>query len=317
LALATLSLGEAATFNEGEDAPILVQVPRAKGGSRSWLPDQEVAQAMANREEPRGVPDPLLPAPDCQKSCLSRPAACELARRLIEDSEVMRAISRTVFSAIQNGGGLGRTRPDLEALVESRCPEQIEPDQLLAAVAVHGSAALASRRGAQAGWTYGNTVQLGTRLCELLDARLDNGSGEVVTQELREAFLSLQGGGYGPFPACERIWNRRNGPCLCRYPIADLVASGGFDDMWSEALDGDRSTEDGRPMTWDACQDGASYAVEFPDEGMDSELFEQLSDTARRTALCFAQQMLMANPWSHPRVRQRAIDELMKEADHE
>jgi hypothetical protein len=69
ISLATLPVGRAAVFAEGEDAPLLVQVPAAKGGSGTWPTNDEVRQHAA-RSDPNAPPDGLLPSSDCDERCL-------------------------------------------------------------------------------------------------------------------------------------------------------------------------------------------------------------------------------------------------------
>jgi hypothetical protein len=316
--LATLAVGQAAVFTDGEDAPLLLLVPRAKGGSKTWPSDAEVGEAMGRREELRSLGRLYRASPDCDDSCLQSPAACDLARRLTGDEEVIRTFSRTVLSAIQTPGGAGRTWPDLVAIVESRRPSWIEAEPLLEGVVTHASARLASHRGAQAGWTYGDTEQLGLAMRRLGRAQVSGDDSLREERVLRELFIRLQGPGYGPFLACHRIWDGRDGPCLCRYPVADLIGGEAYDDLWLEAEGADRASEEGgREATWTVCQDAAFQLVEFPLEGQGSELIERLADMARCTALCFAQQLMAAQPWSHPRTQKRALDGLIDEAGHE
>jgi hypothetical protein len=315
--LATLPVGQAAAFTDGEDAPLLIQVPRKKGGSQTWPSDSEVREAMTDREELQELRHLFLPSRDCDASCLDWPAACETARRLTEDPEVARALSRTVFSAIQTPGGLERTWPELVTVLEARRPPWIDAEALLRSFVIHGPAALAAKRGARAGWSYPDTDGMALALRLVLEAQLEGRSADDSVSALRQLFLRLQGGGYGPFPGCERIWGARDGPCLCRHPVAELVAGDGFDELWQEAAEADRDAEDGsRAETWAVCQDAAYHTVEFPYEAGDAELDDRVADVARCTALCFGQQMLAKQPWSHPRAQRRALDQLIDEAGH-
>jgi Helicase HerA, central domain len=316
--LATLPVGQAAAFTDGEDAPLLIQVPRKKGGSQTWPSDSEVREAMSAREELQQLQHLFLPSRDCDPSCLDWPDACETARRLTEDPDVARALSRSVFSAIQTPGGLERTWPELVAVLESRRPPWVDAEALLKSFAVHGPAALIAKRGARAGWSYAETDGVALALRLVFEAQLEGRSTAESVVALRRLFVRLEGDSHGPFFGCERIWGARDGPCLCRHPVAELVSGGEFDELWQEAADADRDAEDGgRAETWAVCQDAAYHTVEFPYEAGDTELDERLADVARCTALCFGQQMLAAQPWSHPRAQLRALDELIDEAGHE
>ena len=316
-ALAILTLGQAAVFSEGDDAPVVVKVKRAEGSSASASPgDAQVAVAPARRRLLASYPvmfQPLQAYPGVADSRLY-----EAARRLAEDQEVMRGLSRVILSAIQTHGGLSRTWPDLVAVVESRRPAWLESGPLLSSVIAYASTDLAGRRGALAGLSYAETDALGQSIQLVLEAQLAGQHVEGDVQSLRERFLRLQGGGYGPYFGCQRIWAQRDGPCLCRYPVAELVMSGAFDELWRQAAEMDHNSEGGgRPATWDVCQDATYHLVEFPGEEQDPDLVERLADVARCTALCFGQQQLASLAWTHPRTQRVVLEELIEAAGHE
>ncbi|OHV37009.1 MULTISPECIES: hypothetical protein [Pseudofrankia] len=125
--------------------------------------------------------------------------------------------------------------------------------------------------------------------------------------------LSARGG--RPFQDCARIWGERPGPCLCRWPVGDLVASGDFTQVWAQARDADRaSATGGRHTLWDVCKDAAYQLVEFPEEET-TETAARLRDIVDRLALCFGQQMLTAESWSHPATVRRAVSGLLAELE--
>lgn len=307
--LATLSLGQAAVFVDGEDAPLLLQVPRAKGGAKTWPSDDIVRQSMSARAELRALPRLYLPSSDCDMSCLEHPDSCELARRLLEEDEIQRAFARIVLSTILSPGGLRRTWPELVELVEARRPPWIETKVLLRSMLVHGPAVLAARRGADAGWTYADTRALGSAIRLALESESEGRKGDDSVQALRSLFLRLQPERHGPFLGCTRIWGDSDGPCLCRYPVAELVASRAFDRSWTQATHADRASKSGGgPAVWNVCRDAAYYLVEFPRNREESDVI----DAARCVALCFGQQMLATRTWSHPRSQRRVLDGLME-----
>ncbi|GAA4932686.1 ATP-binding protein [Streptomyces coeruleoprunus] len=312
VALATLPVGRAAVFTDGEDAPLLLQVPRSKGGTGTWPRHDEVREHMG-RDRALSLP----PSDDCDLRCLDAPAACEAARALVREAPVVRALARTVLSAVQVRGGLERGWPDVVATVEPRRPRWVGREELLRCLARHGARRLADARGARAGWTYGRTASVADRVDRMLVAVLEGRPADGEVLELRHELLDLQGGGPGPFQGCARIWGDRPGPCLCREPVAELVASGDFAGVWGEARAADRAAgHGGRTAVWDVCQDAAHQLVEFPGDEQDPGLEARLRDVARCTGLCVAQQMLAAEEWAHPAVGRRALTGLLAESGH-
>ncbi|MFB7112679.1 ATP-binding protein [Streptomyces sp. NPDC056291] len=305
VALAMLPVGRAAVFTDGEDAPLLLQVPATKG-SGTWPTNDEVRSHMA-RDAISDLPD----ATDCDQRCLTSPVACETARDLARQPAVQRTLARVILSAVQTEGGLDRSWPDLIAVVEPRRPRWVDQQAVLRCLARHGARLLAEVRGARTGWTYAQSSAVADLIDRALIAMLEGRSTTDEVEELRSRLLALQGG-YGPFQGCSRIWQDLPGPCLCDVPVAELVATGDFADIWSRAREADRAPgQDGRPATWDVCQDAAYQLVEFPAQDQDTELVARLRDIARRTSLCFAQQMLAAEAWAHPATGRRALTDLL------
>ncbi|MDH6132316.1 hypothetical protein P3T37_001701 [Kitasatospora sp. MAA4] len=319
-ALATLPTGRAAVFTEGEDAPLLLQVPPSKAPAGRTPSDSEVREHMlrSGLGTSADLAQLLLPSRGCDRRCLEVPAACERARALVLEPTVARSFARLVLSAVQSPGGLERTWPDLAATVDPLRPPWLDRTALLDRVARHAVQQFADSRGARAGWSYQQTAEVAELLDRVLTAQFQgHPTGEEVAR-LRSRLLVLRGERYGPFQGCARIWQERPNPCLCADPVAELVAAGGFAGVWAQARESDRAPDvDGRPAVWDVCRDAAYHLVEYPAQDQDPELATRLRDIADCTALCFAQQMFAAEDWSHPATGRRALTDLLTMADRD
>ncbi|MFD3441115.1 ATP-binding protein [Streptomyces sp. NPDC058685] len=316
LALATLPIGRAAVFTDGEDAPLLIQMPRSKGGSGAWPSHPEVREHMASHPAHRAQSELLSASVACDHRCLASAPACAGARAALLVPAVVRALRRVALSAVLNQNGLQRAWRDVEAIVEPSRPRDLDRQAFLGCLARHGAWHLADVRGARAGWTYAEVREVAELLDAALTGHLAGGPTSDEVARLRLVLLALQGGGPGPFQGCARIWADRPGPCLCAVPVAELVAEGGFAGVWGEAREADRTSPDGRPAaTWDLCRDAAYQLVELPEEDAPPDLMEQLRGTADRTALCFAQQMLATEKWAHPGRDRRALTQLLALAE--
>ncbi|WP_159395714.1 ATP-binding protein [Streptomyces sp. 3211] len=313
-ALATLPVGRAAVFTDGDDSPLLVQVPASKGGTGTWPSHAEVRIHMASQ----GVdtqPERLMPSADCDQHCLTAPEACEAARTLLSDARVTRAMARILYSAVQARGAVGRLWPDLLAVLEPRRPPWVEQKDLLACLVRHGARHFADLRGARAGWSYSQAAQIAEVAERTLTAHLEGHDTDQLSADLRGLLLARQNGTYGPYQGCAAIWQRYPGPCLCRYPVAELAEARDFTDAWSRARKGGLGREDGgTTVLWGVCRSAAYQLVEFPDEQQPSQLAAQLAEVAKCTALCFAQQILDSEKWTQPVDGQRLLARLMREA---
>ncbi|MET9411546.1 DUF87 domain-containing protein [Streptomyces sp. NPDC002935] len=314
VALATLPVGRAAVFTDGDDAPLLLQVPPSKGGAGTWPTHSDVRDHMARRS-PDVAEGFSFPSAGCDQRCLPTPEACEAARALLQEPPVIRSLGRLLLSTVQTRGALQRTWPDVLAVVEPRRPPFLSRRALLPCLIRHGSRQLADARGARASWTYTQTAAVADLIDQTLTALLAGRDTTNDVIELRKLLLALQRGRYGPFQGCQRIWQDRPGPCLCAHPVAELAAAGEFASIWRQARETDRISHNvGRPATWDICRDAAYQLIEFPEGDQGARLQKHLKDTVDRVALCFAQQMLAAEDWAQPATVRRAISDLFTHA---
>lgn len=318
-ALATLRRGQVAVFGEGDDAPLLVQVPAAKRSAAS-LPDAARVRAhMASAGPLATLPTLFLPSGDCGAACAASPEACAAARVVADNVGFRDTFARAVMSTLVDEGALDRLRDELIAVIEPLRSPWMPSSSLLASLWAHAARQFVARLGSQGGWSYAVTDELGDALHRMVEAT----PAEVTTARaaFREQFRAALGQDVGPYPACSRIWDPDDAPCICRFAVADLVARRTLDEAWQSArsADADEAIE-GRPRTWDVCQDAAYQLVEFPadpgdgDGSEDEELQARIAAGGRRFALCFAQQALTRDDGLHPRTRQRVMDDLMVEA---
>jgi hypothetical protein len=306
LALATLPLGRAAVFVDGEDVPLLVQVERVDVKARALtVEDDRIRERMARAVAGLG---------SCREDCGEAPDACSAARSAIEDESVQRTFARLVLSSLFDSRALERQRPELEAVVDPLRPAWVEADAYMRALAAHAGAWLAERRGAQSGWPYAATARVARALRELVLAQATSGDPEAGLNALTAELAPLEARlGHGPYPACRRIWPEGDAPCRCRFSVADLVESGDYDEEWEAAVGAD-AEDGGAAARWDVCQDVAYAAVEFPEEDWPDELREPVGEVAIGFALCAAQQLLLADG-SHPRSVLRVLEGLEAEEE--
>ncbi|MEU1710126.1 DUF87 domain-containing protein [Streptomyces sp. NPDC005706] len=312
--LATLPVGRAAVFTDGDDTPLLVQIPASKGGTGTWPSHADVRTHMASQ----GLdtrPARLLPSVDCDQHCLAAPEACAAARALLSDAPVRRALARIIYSAVQARGALDRLWPDFLAVIEPRRPDWVDRKDLLACVARHGAQHFADRRGARANWSYSQTAHIGQAAERILTAHSEGQDTDQPSADLRGLLLAGQNGTYGPYLGCAAIWQGYPGPCLCRYPVAELGEATDFTEAWARARKSDLGREDGGiGVVWGVCQSAAYQLVEFPDDQQPSPLAAQLAEVAKCTALCFAQQMLDSEKWTQPADQRQLLARLAREA---
>jgi hypothetical protein len=232
-ALATLPVGRGVVFAEGEDAPLLIQVPAA-GRSGAQLPSADrVREHMQRSQALAGLGSLSLPSFDCDDSCQADPEACLAARQIAADPRFTRTFARTVLSAIHDPGSLERSWPDLRSTIDALRPPWIDLGRLLPPLWVHAARRYVGRLGARAGWFYTQTDELAQALHRMLVA--DPQSRATVEASFQATARGLMGKTFGPFVACQRLWADLEVACLCRHPVAELVAGGTLAAAWRRA----------------------------------------------------------------------------------
>ncbi|MGY1636021.1 ATP-binding protein [Geodermatophilus sp. SYSU D00742] len=313
-ALATLPVGQAVIFGEGDDAGILVSVPSLTG--QPSRPDAEIATYMAEWRRKQLDVAVVLPYDDCAAGCAADAEVCGAARRLVEDHAVRRAISRLALSAIDDPHAVDRLWPDVLAVLRARKQPQADEKVLLRSLAVHATAWLASRRGDQAGWAYVDTSALAAAMRELLLAHLGQGDRAESWRGYRELVNRLSTRTVPPYQACESVCDQQPPVCLYRRDVADLISSGEQAVAWQRADVQDAVSEAGRrQQSWGVALDAAYSLVEFPEPDWPLPLRCSVSARARRVALCFAQQALDADALKSPRTNRKITARLLAEAD--
>ncbi|BBX27184.1 ATP-binding protein [Mycolicibacterium alvei] len=297
-ALATMPVGWAVAFNDGEDASLLLQIHRRKSGSGTWPTDGDVRVRMTGT---------------LQTTVCAQLVACPRALKVVETPSVKRAFSRVVLSAIYNPGGLARTWPDVVALIEPMRPPDIDRNTFLRCVIHRGAEQWSDAAGARGSWPFDETSRIATLIGQLISAAPDGHADASTLDELRGALRALRAEGFGPFPACSKIWaSDAADACACAVPVAELVASGQFNEQWTDAGYDDRAGNR-RQATWDVCTAAAFELIEVnPFDARDADL-PRINRNADRLGLCFAQQMLGAQKWTHPVASRRALIALFAE----
>jgi hypothetical protein len=292
-ALAILTVGQAAVFSEGDDAPVVLKAPKVESEGESDRPapsDAAVHDSAAHKrllEQYSNLFKPMQAADVEEEDAL----VWETARRAAETPVFKRAFARLVLSTIENPEALDRLWPELRAQVRAALPYGINENRLLGCIAAYGAEEYARRRGAQAGWTYLDTRELAARLRDLLAAKCREGATETEIQGLCQAFrdyaLQLHRRAFDPFPACSVICQQQPPLCLYRFAAADLIADGNLVHNWSPVFQ-----TVGR-QAWEKSMDAGYAMIEFAAEDWPAEKMEAADTAARRASLCFGQQMVL------------------------
>jgi DNA helicase HerA-like ATPase len=315
-ALASLTRGHAAVFAQGDDAPLLVEVPNIKDKVASSIPgDARVRQTMADSPFRHRYRALFRPTPACEGSCPEdEEDACSTAQRLTDDPAVRQAVARLILSVIEDNDALERGWADIRTLLLARRPPNIPEAELERCFAIRAGRWLARHRGAQAGWSYAATESFEQATGgALLAAAQQGGPAAEAIGALRDVALSLHRRDYEPYPICSAVCTQQPAPlCLYRQAAADLLQDREVVEAFLEkdVEDTERiPKDDRRNRTWEASQDAAYRLIDYPGR--------QPTPPAWRASLCFAQQVLARDGMRSPITVHKILQDLYREASNE
>jgi len=278
LALTTFLPGSAAAFLEGEDAPLLIRIPRAEKRPRpedAWVRDR-----MARLYGSPSYRDAFLRHKGCLEPNGRGGAACDAAREISEGMIFRRDFCRLVLSVVEDGSALRRLLPTLERHVVVALVPSLDASIVTGCAISWASEWYAARRGAQAGWTYADTTELSERLRLAVVGSLESEDSAAIGT-FRECFLRLHKRVVAPYSRCDLICDKKPPACLYRQGVRDLISGGEFAGRWSGA---DPLNAPSKAATWAVCQRVAEQLIEWaPDKN---------GDAIRRIGLCYGQMMV-------------------------
>ncbi len=328
-ALATLTKGQAVAFAEQEDAPLLIAIDKAKDDCT--VSDERVARHMEALWQANAPAhgDLLMGFPACAQWCKPQnESACSTAQGLAELPAFRTAFSHLVLSSMRDPDAVQRLWTNVRALIRGARPQAMQEEPLLRCMIVRASHALASRRGAQAGWSYADTEVFERDLRNLLMTMLSPDDTEARKFDFQRTVIRLHERAYFPYPCCDRICRNAN-VCLYRYFVADVVAAGNLYVSWREAEQRDEKAsreadkndtgaietdKSDRNPIWQVSLRASEQLIEWPEEAWESDFPSRWTDGSRATkevAACFAQQMLASDASKLPRTAERIMQRIL------
>ncbi|ARE78174.1 ATP-binding protein [Streptomyces sp. NPDC059558] len=313
--ISTLGTGQAAAFSEGDDAPLLITIPRAHHNGRAPH-DTDVAQAMNRWRTRLRLQELYHPRPYCARTCHAAPWACTMARALIDDRYVQRTVARLALSTAEHSAALDRLWPEVVSVLRARRTEPVDEQRLLKAFAGHAADWYAQRRAAQASWPYRDTDALADILRAMLVQKVEGAQDPTVRERFQSQMRELHTRAHDPYPDCDRICDQAP-LCLYRAAAGDVVASHRYHLQWQRAEDADARTDNGqrRQNTWNTATASSYDIVEQPHAGMSQDERARVAAAARRASLCFAQQMLADDERKVPSTARWIAGRLLNDAD--
>ncbi|RYE51907.1 MAG: ATP-binding protein [Hyphomicrobiales bacterium] len=302
-AMAVLPVGEAILFEEGEDAPIQVAIPRAKDMPGQSPPSDEALHGL--------MPAALIAqskGENCGGPCRGGAVGCREAAAAANEPLIARSFAKLILSTLFDAEATERLRPELEEAVRVKRPEMSAG--LAPCLLRHLSSRLAARWGTRRRWTYPETATFSATLLDMLGE--GGGFGPTPAEAAARARIMVAEGAR-VCTACNVAALRfGDSPiCLSRLAVDDLIEEELFANLFAKADEAD--VADDAPASerlYGVCNSAAYELVEYP--AIEHEAAQEtISSNARRTLICFGYQMLARTYSRSPWVINGRLDRLV------
>ncbi len=292
-AIGALDPGDAAVFNEGADAPLLVRVPKVKDLPGKAPPNDD--QVRARMVKTIGPVDPPY-AGELAEIDWSEPSAQagrDLARHVTEDPYFRRDFVRLVISITEDDDALERLLPALFDRANAARRPNVDEKVLQRCLLTYATAWFAARRGRQAGRSYSETAELESALRQVLFAKLAGNNPKRSLSSFRDVTQRFHRRAFPPFAGCGEICRQDPPVCLYRHAVADFVSQSGEGSYgtWRSAYVADLAGGQGETKGMQACW--TTVSEELVRGTMPRAEHE---GTFSRIELCYAQHMLAREP---------------------
>ncbi|NTH66581.1 ATP-binding protein [Agrobacterium rhizogenes] len=305
-AMAVLSVGEAILFEEGEDAPIMVAIPRAKDLPGQHTPTDAELPGLIAMATGDGA------TKNCGGGCRGGQMDCREAAEAAEEPLIARTFTKIIISTLTDPEALGRLSSDLESVVRMKQPHAAAASRWPCLIR-HLSANLADRWGIRRGWSYPEVDRFRTTVLSIIES---SGMHAAQADAVLDAHTILTDGA----PSCSacaavKRQYQDGGTCLARLAVDDLIEEGIFTDTFAEADKADGESSDPAERLWSVCNGAAFEIAEFPVSAQDPAKQAATEANARRALVCFGFQMLVRNYSRAPWVLDNRLDRLIAAHD--
>ncbi len=308
--IASLNVGEAAVYGEGDDNPILIKVPYSKIESGDLDRTEEnrmISKVMKSfREE---MMDVFLPFELCPIYCTNTCRYKKEAERIVEDAEFREILSRYIISVVVNDTAMSEEFPHVLQTINKLRKNRHKSGVVLCSL-ISGIDYYFENKGRQYGWKYDDVDRLKKEFLSLLYniilRRYKNSSLKLpLTEEERNRVKSfsrrykeLCKRYYNPFSGCKRVCP--DGYCLYRYNVEALLSDTRLDRNFVNTI----ANYSGDEM-WKKLGEVCKIAVRrIISDGVPSEIKGKI-------AVCFAIQKSETMPYLDQFLREKIVTSMV------
>jgi hypothetical protein len=312
--LATLRTGQVAVFAEGDDKPLLVEVPYAKlvagpDMATKLKSDDRLVSHMAEFRQREAIAGIFVPHALCPSSCGHPYRYCEDARHLVERKSFQLQFAGLVLAALLDGEALSIRLAEVQDTVRALLPERSLKEGAYYCVLLNAVEWYITQLGRHYHWKYRTAHELQKALSEVLVAsmRESQGSGSRVNHASNRldrfsvVYHQACRRTEDPFPACSQIC--RSGECLFRYHNLMLMDDKGLREAFDLSM-----ADAGAEGTWTDLNPIGDVIARFSGDSFDPE-------HQRSLGLCYGVQRITFSPGMLEKARRLATQRLIEDYD--
>lgn len=305
--IASLNVGEAAVYSEGDDSPILIKVPYSK------IESQDLDKLEENRiihETMKGfteeIADVFVPFESCPLYCENICKYKNEAENIMEDPEFREILSRFILSVVIHDSALLEEFPQLIQSINKLRKSSDSDSGIVLCTLINGIHDYFEKRGQQYGWNYNEVETLTQDFMALLQGVLkgeDNQPLEesTLSDEQKNRVVAFQNNYkdlckrlYYPFAGCKKVCP--DGLCLYKYHVESLLSDARLDRNFTNTM-AKYSGADRWEKIGKICEIAERRTI--TDKGP--------SEAKIKPALCFAVQKSESMPYMDPFLREKIV----------
>ncbi|UCE95606.1 MAG: ATP-binding protein, partial [Candidatus Bathyarchaeota archaeon] len=244
--VASLNVGEAVVYSEGDDSPLHVKVPYSKIPSADTTTKAEddlmVHKAMKTFMEK--AQEIYIPFDNCQEHCKK---ICDYRKRaqwIVDDTGFQEAFAYYVLSSVEEASTLIREYPFLVQSVSERRKNLKRGLDFFICVMIQAVDDYFERKGQQYRWMYSEVQGLKANFMKIMQRVMEIYGRELEEKELMEfhekisafqdQYKKLCRRRYDPYTGCRE--NCANGLCLYRFNAQPLLKDERLDRFFKTAM---------------------------------------------------------------------------------
>jgi hypothetical protein len=309
--VASLSVGEAVVYNEGDDSPLHVKVPYCKISSAGVMTKAE--DDMMVREAMKAfiskAHEAYIPFDNCQQYCKEICRYRKSAQRIVDDAGFQEVFACYVLSSVEKASSLIHDYPFIVQSVGERLKNLKSGSPLFLCIMIQAVDNYFERKGQQYRWMYSEVQGLKTGYMKILRRVMEIYRRKLKKEELQEFYEKIRvfqkqykklcRRQYDPYTGCRD--NCVNGLCVYRFNSQSLLKDERLDRLFKNAI----TNKTGDEMWKSIGKASQTASRRIISNNVDPEV-------KRRVSLCYAIQKNHSLPYHDWRafLRDKIVDKL-------